>query len=66
MVAVNSLEIQRALKHECLEGVKSILEKLHRNLWPLSMIMVSFTGGGALIDGLDRVITRSIESRHTL
>lgn len=45
MVAVNSLEIQRALEAQVmnvLEGVKSILEKLHQNLWPLSMIMVSF------------------------
>ena len=64
MVAVNSLEIQRALStsDECFEGVKSILRE---NLPPELVAAINdhgiiLTGGGALIDGLDRVITRSI------
>ena len=64
MVAVNSLEIQRALEAQVmniLEGVKSILEKTPPELVAaINDHGIILTGGGALIDGLDRVITRSI------
>ncbi|WP_054747775.1 rod shape-determining protein [Veillonella rogosae] len=64
MVAVNSLEIQRALEAQVmniLEGIKSILEKTPPELVAaINDHGIILTGGGALIDGLDRVITRSI------
>ena len=64
MVAVNSLEIQRALEAQVmnvLEGVKSILEKTPPELVAaINDHGIILTGGGALIDGLDRVITGSI------
>jgi len=64
MVAVNSLEIQRALEAQVmniLEGIKSILEKTPPELVAaINDHGIILTGGGALIDGLDRVITRSV------
>lgn len=64
MVSVNSLEIQRALEAQVmniLEAIKGILEKTPPEL--VAAIIdhgIILTGGGALVDGLDRVITRSI------
>ena len=64
MVAVNSLEIQRALEAQVmniLEGIKSILEKTPPELVAaINDHGIILTGGGALIDGLYRVITRSV------
>ena len=64
LVAVNSLEIQRALEAQVmniLEGIKSILEKTPPELVAaINDHGIILTGGGALIDGLDRVITRSV------
>lgn len=59
---VTSTEIQRALEapvQEIIEGIKGILEKTPPEL--LAQIAdngIILTGGGALIDGLDRLITR--------
>lgn len=59
---VTSTEVQRALEapvQEIIEGIKGILEKTPPEL--LAQIAdngIILTGGGALIDGLDRLITR--------
>ena len=64
MVSVNSLEIQRALEAQVmniLEAIKGILEKTPPELVAaITDHGIILTGGGALVDGLDRVITRSI------
>ena len=63
-VSLTSLEIQRALESQVmsiLEGVKGILEKTPPELVAsISDHGIILTGGGVLIDGLDRVITRSV------
>ncbi len=62
-VSVTSKEIQRALEvpvQTIIEGIKGILEKTPPEL--IAEIVdhgIILTGGGALIDGFDRVITRS-------
>ena len=62
IVTLHSLEIQRALESQVmsiLEAIKSILEKT-----PPELVAAigdhGITGGGALISGLDRVISRSV------
>ena len=64
MVTLHSLEIQRALESQVmsiLEEIKSILEKTPPELVAaIADHGIILTGGGALISGLDRVISRSI------
>lgn len=64
IVTLHSLEIQRALESQVmsiLEEIKSILEKTPPELVAaIADHGIILTGGGALISGLDRVISRSI------
>ena len=64
MVTLHSLEIQRALESQVmsiLEAIKSILEKTPPELVAaIGDHGIILTGGGALISGLDRVISRSV------
>lgn len=63
-VTVTSKEIQKALEEpiqEILEGIKNILEKTPPELAAeIADHGIILTGGGALIDGFDRLITRSL------
>lgn len=64
IVTLHSLEIQRALESQVmsiLEAIKSILEKTPPELVAaIGDHGIILTGGGALISGLDRVISRSV------
>ena len=64
IVTLHSLEIQRALEAQVmsiLEAIKSILEKTPPELVAaIGDHGIILTGGGALISGLDRVISRSV------
>ena len=64
IVTLHSLEIQRALESlvmSILEAIKSILEKTPPELVAaIGDHGIILTGGGALISGLDRVISRSV------
>lgn len=63
-VTITSLEIQRALESQVmsiLEGIKGILEKTPPELVAaIADHGIILTGGGVMMNGLDRVITRSI------
>lgn len=62
--SLTSLEVQRALEPQVmniLEGIKGILEKTPPELVAaIGDHGIILTGGGALIDGIDRVISRSV------
>ena len=64
MIEVSSLEVQRALEAQMmtiLEGIKDILEKTPPELVAaIADHGIILTGGGSLIDGFDRVVSRSI------
>ena len=64
IVTLHSLEIQRALESQVmsiLEAIKSILEKTPPELVAaIGDHGIILTGGGALISGLDRVVSRSV------
>lgn len=64
IVTLHSLEIQRALESQVmsiLEAIKSILEKTPPELVAaIGDHGIILTGGGALISGLDHVISRSV------
>lgn len=63
MIAVSSIDVQRALERSIrtiTEAIKDILEKTPPELLAqISDHGIILTGGGALIDGLDRYITRA-------
>ncbi len=63
-LSISSLEVQRALESQMmiiLEGIKDILEKTPPELVAaIADHGIILTGGGSLIDGFDRVVSRSI------
>lgn len=63
-IQVSSLEVQRAVEGQMMiiiEGIKEILEKTPPELVAaIADHGIILTGGGVLIDGFDRVVTRAI------